>query len=165
MLLVLALAVGSFFYLSAKEDEQPTNEAVPERSGSDDMQLEDLSKDPENKERAPNSDSPPPPDSSAEPRATTVQMVSSATVTDRTLHIRGGINTKVADDGTCYAELTGPDGSTQRINTTLLQNPHTTDCETISVDITDYKAGKWSVKLRYASPNYEGASNGTTFDI
>ena len=117
------------------------------------------------KDTSPNTDQPtsPTPDASLEKQR--VEMVASVDSSDNIIYIRGGANYPVPSEGTCYVNLTGPSGQIIRKNTTLLQNPNSTDCKTISIPTSELSAGNWSAKLHYSSNTYEGDSSEVTFSI
>jgi cytoskeletal protein RodZ len=96
---------------------------------------------------------------------TIVSVVTSVDISSNTVYIRGGINNAVGTDGTCYALLTGPDGTTTQKDTTLLQNPSTVDCKTIQIDATSLTKGVWTYTLNYSSNTYEGTSDEATFTV
>ena len=87
-----------------------------------------------------------------------------ATISDGSVFIRGGINA-IVNDGSCYAQLTSAEGESIRENTILLQNPSTTDCKTIAIQTSSLSSGSWSVKLYYSSNTTEGVSNEASFEI
>lgn len=96
---------------------------------------------------------------------TVVSVVSSVSVSNGVVYIRGGINNVVDTSGTCYALLKSPSGTSIREDTTLLQNAATTDCKTIQVKTSELTPGTWSYTLNYSSTTEEGASSEGTFNI
>lgn len=164
VLLVLTLiVVGTLIYAYAKNnisvsdsDNQSSNEESSETSGSV----------PADKEKAPNTDTTPPPrDTNESKDKAIVQMTASVSISNSTVSIRGGINNTGTYTGSCYAELRGPRGEVVRKETTLLQNASTTDCKTITVEGSELGSGSWTVQLFYSSDDVEGASNEVLFEI
>lgn len=156
---LIALGAAAFYFLVLQKSE-----SSPDSSLSDKYNSTQLAENPKNKTISPNTD-----------RATgttdpntgkqTVAMVVSANTSDGKVYIRGGTNTPVPDSGVCFATLKGPSGETVRKDTTLLQNPSTTDCKTIIINSNELGSGEWRVSLNYASTDTEGSSNEVTFEI
>lgn len=160
--LILA-GVGVYAYVqhhSSTPDDTP--QAIHE---SDKEQSKNLQDNPEDKQETQNTDKPAAPapveEGSTKQR---VAMESSFDKSSDTLFIRGGINYPVSG-GRCFATLTGPTGKVITKDTTLLQNPASTDCKTISIPLSELTTGKWSYTLQYQSNTYEGASDSATFSI
>lgn len=95
---------------------------------------------------------------------TIVTVVTSASVSDSTVYIRGGINNAVSE-GECYAQLKGPSGSSVKKNTTLLPGATTADCKTIKIPVSELSPGTWTYRLNYSSPTAEGVSSENSFQI
>lgn len=93
------------------------------------------------------------------------QVTMSISLSDSSVVIRGGINSIAANEGSCYAELTSPQGSTIKYTTSLLRNATTTDCKTIIIPRQQFTAGAWIVTLHYSSATTKGASNAHTITI
>ena len=94
----------------------------------------------------------------------TVTVVTSASVSNGTVYIRGGINNTVSE-GECYAQLKGPSGSSIKKNTTLLPGAATADCKTIKIPVSELSPGTWTYRLNYSSPTAEGVSSENSFQI
>lgn len=159
---VVAFLVYTFAFKKQVDnsiDASPSNEPT-----SDQQQAEHLSKSPDSKKEAPNADKPAPPISSDTSSKKQVQMSASTDTSNNTVYIRGGVNYPVTG-GSCYAELTGPSGQSVRKDTTVLQNPASTDCKTISIPTSELASGKWKFVLHYTSDNYEGASSEISFSV
>lgn len=93
------------------------------------------------------------------------QMTASATLTDDSLLIRGGINNAAVTDGRCFVRLTSPGGQTTEYSTELLRNAATTDCKTIIIPRSQLPKGNWKVTLHYSSQSLEGVSDAHTITI
>ena len=158
---LLVAALAYFFYSQRTQN----NDTSHQPAASDKLQAKDLAKKPENKQSSPNTDTPQPPTTSEQKDKAAVQMTASADISGDMVYIRGGINNAVVSDGSCYAQLNGSNGESIRKDTTLLQNPSTTDCKTISLNSSDLGKGVWSVKLYYSSNTMEGTSSVATFEI
>lgn len=163
LLTLLASVVLVYIFLIRPKTESATTRT--DTRSSDEQQAENLTKDPENKQASPNTDTPAPIETNDQADTGTVQMTATADVSGASVYIRGGINNAVVSEGVCYAQLTGPNGKTLRKDTVLLQNPSTTDCKTISIDVNELSPGAWVVKLHYTSANLKGMSNETSFEI
>lgn len=127
-------------------------------------QQETVEQNPNDKDTPPNTDQPATPTNDTTSDKKQVQMFASTDTSGGTVYIRGGINYPVTG-GTCYATLSGPSGETLRKDTTLLQNPASTDCKTIAVSSSELASGTWKVVLHYTSDTYEGASDEVTFSL
>lgn len=163
LILVILLAVLVFkFYVN----KNPTKTVkAPGETSSSDKPQSNTGKDVYNKDKvAPNADRPPVPKDTNESQQKNVIVTASVDKSEGTIYLRGGINYPVKD-GECYAILTGPSGQTIRKDTTLLQNPMTTDCKTIAVPLSELSPGGWSFILRYNSETYKGASDATNFAV
>lgn len=117
-----------------------------------------------NKESTTNTDTPPAPTTNGESNKKQVQLVASADQSNDTVFLRGGINYPVTD-GSCYAKLSGPSGQSIQKDSTILQNPASTDCHTISISLSELEPGEWSFILYYNSDQYEGSSNEVSFTL
>jgi flagellar basal body-associated protein FliL len=93
-----------------------------------------------------------------------IPVVASVNVDGSQIYIRGGVNTPETD-GTCYAELIGPNSQKIRKDTTLLPSVSTTDCKTIIIPTSELSAGKWSFTLNFTSNSAKGGSSADTFVI
>lgn len=140
-----------------------SKDASSDQFASDRKQAEILQSNPNNKKQAPNTDPAPSP-SPTETNKQAVQMYASVDKTAGTVNVRGGVNYPVVD-GKCFALLTGPANQVIRKDTTLLQNPASTDCKTIQIPVGELGAGKWSAVLKYSSDKYEGSSNEVSFTL
>lgn len=94
-----------------------------------------------------------------------VPLVVSVDVDSNTVDIRGGVNYPVPLNGRCYANLSHESGKNIQRDTSLLQNPGSTDCKTITLPLNELTAGSWVATLHYASDNFEGVSNEVAFTI
>lgn len=156
------------FYIFSKLQASTTQSgqpSTPERSASDIQQAKDLADQPSNKETQNNTDTPAPITTDENTGKSVVQMVSSFDISRDTLYIRGGINNSVEYEGSCFVELTSPDGKIIKKETTLLQNSATTDCKTISIPISELSSGHWKFTLNYISNNKIGKTSEGSFDI
>lgn len=163
--LALAGAVLSYIYFAMlRHNDTPSNSISKEVHESDREQSSVLQENPENKDQAPNTDHPTAPSTTGESSKKQVQMVASTDQSGGTVFIRGGINYPVAG-GSCYAQLSGPSGQSIRKDSTVLQNPASTDCKTISIPTSELAPGSWTFVLHYTSDEYEGASDAIPFTI
>ncbi len=159
ILILIGAGVALAFYLNNDKPVEST------RSQSDVEQAEKLAENPNNKSTRPNSDQPNTPTPSGTSEKAQVQMIASANVSDGFVYIRGGLNFPESENGTCYANLVGPNGKTLRKDTEILPNPASADCKTIKVSVNELSPGNWKVKLQYTSASYEGVSNETEITI
>lgn len=165
--LIIAGAVLLYFYLNrgnseaTQTNQDNTSKPIHE---SDKKQSQDLRDNPDNKQQAPNTDQPSTPIVDDKTGKQSVQMTASSDQSNNTVFIRGGANYPVAG-GSCYALLSGPSGQSIRKDTTVLQNPASTDCKTISVPVSELSTGEWTFTLNYTSDSYEGISNEVSFTI
>jgi hypothetical protein len=162
LIAVILFATGLVAYLYFNNTVNNSGTTLP--SDSDRQQAENLENNPDIKSATPNTDSPQPVQTVKNGKST-VQMSASANTTGNTLYVRGGIDNAVVNEGTCYAELTGPNGQSIRKDTTLLQNPSTTDCKTISVDLSELSSGAWTAALHFTATTLEGTSNEAPFTV
>ncbi len=158
VLIILALAAVFLYYRVIKEDVPIVNKS------SDQQQASKLRKDPEKKETNSNSDKPASPTPTDSSNKKQVQMTASTDTASGMVFIRGGVNYPVTG-GSCYAQLSGPSGQTIRKDTTILRNPASTDCKTISIPTSNLAPGKWMFTLHYISDDYEGVSDEISFSV
>jgi hypothetical protein len=161
--LVIFGALGFFLYTTWAQ----TNRGATTESSEDSTRglEESVGTNPDDKQTPPNTDSPDPIQQSDSNKRANVQMIISVTVSGDVIYIRGGINASGISNGTCYALITNTDGVTVQKNTELLQNPSTTDCETITVNKRELGAGTWKVTLHYTSDYIKGVSNEVSVEI
>ncbi len=166
LLLALAGAVSAYFYFSTNGFKNPdtANVSSSDRFKSDQEQSKELQTNPDNKVSAPNADHPVAPTKTTESNKKLVQMIASTDQVGNTVFIRGGVNYPVTG-GVCYAQLSGPSGQSIRKDTTVLQNPASTDCKTISIPTGSLASGKWTFTLHYMSDDYEGVSSEISFSV
>lgn len=166
VILIVASALTYIFVNRNKgEESQKNNSTSATVSESDKQQTKKIEENPEYKETKTNTDTPAPVITDESTGKKTVQMVASADISGDVLYIRGGINNSVEYSGTCYAQLTGPNGESVRKDTTLLQSAATTDCKTIQVNTSELTKGSWKLVLKYSSDDTEGASSEVSFEI
>lgn len=165
-MLILAVGLLAFitYWFAYGINNNSTNNASDQKASSDQEQHSNLEDNPDTKSIAPNADKPAAPTSSSKSNKKQVQMTASADKSDGTVFIRGGANYPVLG-GSCYALLSGPSGQSIRKDSTVLSNPASTDCKTISIPMAELASGKWSFTLNYTSENYEGTSNEVTFNV
>ena len=111
-----------------------------------------------------NTDHPPEPSYDNKSNKKRVGVVASTDRLDNMVYIRGGINYPVTE-GTCFIQLSGPAGQSIRKDSTILQNPASTDCRTISIPVNELVSGRWSFILYYSSSQYEGESDEVSFSL
>lgn len=157
------IILASIFAFKVPSDKPTANEPQPKGIDSSKQQTDNI-KNPDNKTKTPNTDLPAAPTTTDNSSKKHVQMVASTDRSDGTIFIRGGINYPVSG-GSCYALLHGPSGQTIRKDTSILINPSSTDCKTISIKDTELTAGNWTFTLNYTSAEYEGISNEVTFTL
>ena len=165
---LLAISVGVFIVFQNNnkktEDTAQDSTTITEPAELDKEQLENLEENPENKNKAPNTDEPAPITHDEETGKQRVYMVSSHNIENGIIYIRGGTNSPVAG-GACSAVLTGPNGQMIEKPTEILPNSSTIDCKTVEVKQSDLEKGEWKYKLKYTSTNIEGESDEATFEI
>lgn len=165
---VVVLGVGALYLcLHPQAPEQSTvnsKNTLNAASESDIEQAKNLYNNPEVKQQNPNADKPAQPLNSDDSNKQQVQIVTSFNISNNTIYIRGGINYPVSG-GTCYAELTGPSNQSIHKETSVLQNPASTDCKTISIPASELSPGEWTYTLNYTSTDYEGTSDENAFTI
>ena len=172
--ILVLLVVGAWLWVNVWSSNN--NSDKPAESSNT---KKDSSKDSKSSTRSSNETTPATPDSKTTPTntdqttspatpssgsKTPVEFVSNVNVSGGTVYIRGGINIPT-QSGSCYATLKGPSGTTVRKDTTLLQNPSTTDCKTIQIPASELTKGTWSYTLNFESDQLQGASNAQTFTI
>lgn len=162
ILVVIGAIFGYFYFTTTNPDNKST--ASPDTFKSDRDQSKSLQDNPDNKDKAPNTDHPTTPSTVTDSSKKQVQVVASTNRSGDTIFIRGGINYPVSG-GSCYVELSGPSGQSIRKDSTVLQNPASTDCKTISIPITELTSGNWTFILHYTSDDYEGVSSEISFAI
>lgn len=163
-LILLALSFLFYCHQQANKPESGPGASSDFRSEPDKDPPNTIRVNSGSKQVAPNSDRPASPTANGPSGKKQVQMTTSSNVANDTVYIRGGVNYPVST-GSCYALLRGSSGRTIRKDTSLLQNPATTDCKTISIPISDLSSGKWTYTLNYSSDNYEGMSSEASFSI
>lgn len=163
---VILIGVAAFltYYFVYKPHNNNASSTTTSSTNTDKQQADNLHTNPETKNEAPNADKPAAPTTSTTSSKKQVQVTASTDTSGGTIYIRGGINYPVTD-GTCYAQLTGPSGQSVRKDTTLLPNPASTDCKTISIPASELASGKWTFTLHYTSNDYEGVSNEVSFSV
>lgn len=160
LLVIIVLAGAGVYFVYAKHNPNNSNSATNPNTQQAQNPTDGLA----NKQSSPNTDTPEPPTVDKNTGKTSVSMIATATISDGSVFIRGGINA-IVNDGSCYAQLTSAEGESIRENTILLQNPSTTDCKTIAIQTSSLSSGSWSVKLYYSSNTTEGVSNEASFEI
>lgn len=164
---ILALGLVGFLTYSLiykPLTDKPAETTSTNETSTDKQQSENLKTNPENKEKAPNTDHPTDPVVTNGSDKKQVQMIASVDRSGGSIYIRGGVNYPVSG-GSCYAQLSGPSGQSVRKNSTVLSNPASTDCKTIEIPSSELAPGKWTFKLNYTSNEYEGVSDEIPFSI
>lgn len=168
VIVAAALAIGFFVWKNSNQEQEQDsareNNIATERSESDKEQLENIEKNPDTKNQAPNTDQPAPITKDKETGKQNVSMVSSHDIENGVVYIRGGTNSPVSG-GSCAAVLTGPSGQTMQKPTEILINAATIDCKTIAINQSELAKGTWKYKLQYTSTDIEGESRENTFEI
>lgn len=168
IIVLLAISIGIFIVLqnnnNKTEDVAQDSTTIAEPAESDKEQLENLAENPENKNKAPNTDEPAPITHDEETGKQRVYMISSHNIENGIVYIRGGTNSPVAG-GTCSAVLVGPNSQIIEKPTEILPSSSTVDCKTVEVRQSDLVKGEWTYKLKYTSTNIEGESDEATFEI
>ena len=164
-ILVLALMTTGVALLLNNQTTQQNTVETSKGQETTTQQPGDTNANPGTKEESTNTDKPESPTVNEDNTKSVVQMTVSVDISNNTVYIRGGINNATLSSGNCYAQLSKSSGEVKRIDTTLLQNPSTTDCKTISLKSSDLTPGTWSVKLYYSSDTTEGVSNETSVEI
>jgi hypothetical protein len=165
--LALVGAISTYFYVNAMKADTATDTSIDtpaERAESDEMQSENLQNNPEEKDKAPNTDHPTAPTTTTESNKKQVQMIASTDRSDTTVYIRGGVNYPVIG-GSCYALLTGPSSQSVRKDSSILSNPASVDCKTIAISISELAPGEWTFMLHYTSDDFEGVSDEISFTV
>lgn len=172
--IVVALLVGGGAYalytINSSEDKNINNSETSNKTNDEngnvaesDKQSEDPKTDDSVKET--NSDTPTPPKTDPSTNKRSVRIDGSSDISNNTVFIRGGVSNSVEYEGTCYALLTGPSGATIRKDTTLLQNPTTTDCKTIQIPLSELTKGNWKFTLNFNSDQATGVSQEYAFEV
>lgn len=169
LILTAVVVIGAaafliYLYAYRNKSTSSTSDTQTTALNTDNQQSKNLQSNPDTKTQAPNADQPAPPITSSTSSKKQVEMTASTDSSNGTVYIRGGVNYPVVG-GSCYAELTGPSGQSVRKDTTVLQNPASTDCKTIVITTNSLASGKWSFILHYTSDNYEGASDEVSFSV
>lgn len=158
------LAFLAYLFIFKPHTDGGANSTTTTKS-SDQQQSENLTENPDTKTTNTNTDTPAEPTTKPGSNKKQVEMVTSTDQSAGFVYIRGGINYPVSG-GSCYALLTGPSGQSIRKESTVLPNPASSDCKTISISIgSDLASGRWTYTLHYTSDEYEGVSSETSFDI
>lgn len=151
---------------SNKSDRDATNSEVNQESAElNNEEPASSIDDPDQKIHSTNTDTPPPVEEPEEGSKVQVMMSIFHDINSSHLNIRGGIDNAVVFDGQCYITLTGPSNENITRDTPLLQNPRTTDCQTISVPRESLTKGQWTAQLHYQSNTHEGKSNEISIEI
>lgn len=160
---LVAFLIYWFVYKPMNDSSRANNQS--NEQNTDDRQAKNLQENPDAKNEAPNADKPTAPTKTDETTGKKqVPMTASADASDGMVFIRGGANYPVTG-GSCYAQLSGPSGQSIRKDTTILQNPASTDCKTIQIPVSELSSGKWTAILHYTSNDYEGASSEVSFSL
>lgn len=154
----------AYFYVSNSKNSKISDPVNVVQPNSDKDQAAHLKNNPKDKNISPNSDKPIEPTSSNSPSKKQVQVVASSDMSSGIIYLRGRINYPVAS-GSCFAQLKGPSSQNVRKDTTLLQNPASTDCKTIQIPISELTSGKWTFDIHYESDIYEGTSDEVSFSV
>jgi hypothetical protein len=150
-------------YVHLKNEKTSEPSKISTQFDSDKQQANDLKANPADKTEAVNTDTPATPSTNESTGKAIAEMVASADISNGIIYIRGGINNLSVSDGSCYAQLTGPNSESIKKTTTLLQNPSSTDCKTISINSNELSKGQWRFTLNYSSNNAEGKTDVVTF--
>lgn len=161
--IVAVLTVAAvFFYIHINAPKEVSSPTV---INTDKQQADNLHSNPEGKNETPNTDRfTPPPTAGDASEKKQIQVTASSDSSSGFVNIRGRIGYPVSD-GSCYAQLSGPSGQTIRKDSSILQNPASTDCKTVQIPVNELAPGKWTFKLHYTSDMYEGASNEGSFSL
>ncbi len=160
---LVGFSVYAFVLKPSDKNAVDTNKSANPAT-SNEQQPEDPITNPDDKTKAPNTDTPAQPTPEPGSNKQTVQMIASVDQSNGTVYIRGGVNYPVSG-GSCYATLTGPSSQSIKKDTTTLPNPSSVDCKTISIPATELSPGQWKVILHYTSDSYEGASVEVPFTL
>lgn len=166
-LLLTAVCAIIFYLFTVKSPDAQVNTdssiTPPTRSESDKKQTEELGKNPDNKSNPVNTDAPAQP-TAGDGAKKNVSMVASVDSDSSNIYIRGGVNALVYS-GACYVQLSGPNSENIKRETTLIQNPSTTDCKTITISKNELSRGKWTFTLNYESNEIEGITGEKSFTL
>lgn len=165
VILIVALCIGGYYVFAKVNDKQTKKETTTENTILPENKVDQTKPYEESKKSTSNSDPQAPTAEDEETGKTIVSVVTTSNISDGTLYIRGGINNTVSTDGTCFAQLTGPSGTSIRKDTVILGGASTADCKTIQIPTSELSPGSWSYTLNYSSQNYEGVSNEAAFVI
>lgn len=93
--------------------------------------------------------------------------ISYADVYNNNLEIRAFTNSVIEGTGTCTAIVTMKDMESMRITKTskAFIDTSSTLCEAIYIPVTDLHAGKWTITVKFSSPDYEGTSDAVEVTI
>ena len=163
-LLLIAGSASAYFFLPNK-DQDISAPVIGQPAKSDKIQAEQLADDPDTKSTRVNTDPQQPLDVDDTSGKSIIPMVASASSTQDSVFVRGGLNNVVVTEGECYAIFEGPNGKTLKKQTELLQNASTTDCKTIIINRSEFSSGKWTISLQYASSDAQGSSNVIEIEI
>lgn len=167
-LLATVVVVGllAAYFVFAKGHPTSLEKLIKGDSSSDESNSTKKQDEPKDSDKTvpPNTDHAAPPTTDESTGKQVIPVVASATVDGSIVYIRGGLNL-LRTDGTCYAELTGPNGQKIRKDTTLLPNAGTTDCKTISIPVSELTTGKWTFTLNYSADDAEGQSSVASFTV
>lgn len=161
-LLIVVLAGATTYAILNKNKQPDANSDSSHKSTTDNT--EPATKDVTSDKTSTNTDTPPAPTTDKTTGKSVVTMVASANTSGSTVYIRGGVNA-VVSGGSCYAQLSGPNGESVQKTTTLVPSASTTDCKTISIDSNTLSKGTWSFKLVYTSDTTEGSSSESSFTV
>ena len=164
LFVILLLGLGTYYWYQKNNINHNNSPTTSEKATDTSPQPNVTPTTPETKQTPTNTDKPTEVKQDATSKNKAMMSVS-ANISAGTVYIRGGIDNAVVTDGTCYAQLTGPSNETLRKDTSLLQNPSTTDCKTISISTTTLSKGTWRATLHYSSSTMEGVSSEATFEI
>jgi hypothetical protein len=168
---LVIVMIGILLYVFAYKSEQTNSNKSGgidvetfEPTESDINQSQQLQTNMDGKKASPNTDQPATPTQDTGSTKQKVNVSASVDVSNNSVYIRGGMNYPV-QDGSCHVQLTGPSGQSIGKDTTILQNPASADCKTITIPTADLSSGTWKFTLQYSSDKYEGASSEVTFSI
>ncbi len=165
VIVALLTTVGVYaYYHKNTNNNSVTADTMESQPNTDEEQSKALKESPDNKEKVVNSDRPPEPETIEGSELKSLQVTATANISSGTLYIRGGVNYPV-EDGRCFATLVGPGGQKITKDTTLLQNPSSTDCKTIQISTSELTSGKWTISLNFESSIYVGKSPDVTVTI
>lgn len=164
VLLIGLVAFLVYALVLKPHNNKTTDTTKSDTNSSNQQQQENPVGNPEDKTKAPNTDTPSEPTTAPESDTKQVQMVASVDQSNGTVFIRGGVNYPVTG-GSCYAQLTGPSGQSVRKDSVVLSNPSSADCKTIIIPESELASGEWTFTLNYTSDEYEGVSDEASFTV